>query len=349
MVQAAALPAAADLYNDIEPETGRKIGWRDHIPGLVLAVLATMAAGFVSDHYGAPLTLMALLIGLALNFLSADKRMAPGLGFASKTLLRWGIVLVGVRITLAQILALGWPSLLAVVVILALTMLAGILVARAVGFDAAFGTLAGGAVAICGASAALALATTLGEKRAGQAQLALVLVGISAASATAMFFYPLIAHAIGFSDRQAGFMLGASIHDVAQALGAGYSFSEHAGQVAAIVKLTRVALLAPVLAIVAMFFPSEGGGKAKAALVPWFVLGFFALAGVNSTGLIPAMVSQSAQAIATGFLACAVAATGIRAPMASLLETGPRPLLVILASSLVALVLSLGAAWLLLR
>lgn len=348
MAQAIPLPAAADLYNDIEPDTGRRLGWRDHIPGLMVAALATMAASFVSDHYGAPLTLMALLIGLALNFLSADKRMAPGLGFASRTLLRWGIVLVGARITLEQILGLGWPSLLAVAVILLLTLLTGVVVAKAAGFDAAFGTLAGGAVAICGASAALALATTLGEKRASQAQLALVLVGISAASAAAMFFYPLIAHALRFSDNQAGFMLGASIHDVAQALGAGYSFSERAGQVAAIVKLTRVALLAPVLGLVALFFPGEGSGKAKAALVPWFVLGFFALAGVNSTGLIPAMIGKGAQTLATAFLACAVAATGIRAPMGSLLETGPRPLLVILASSLTALVLALAAAWLLL-
>ena len=334
---------AADLFNDIEPEVRTR--WRDHVPGLVVAILATMAAGFVSDHYGAPLTLMALLIGLSLNFLSADRRMTAGLGTASRSLLRWGIVLVGARITLGQIVGLGPWTLLAVIVILCATMGAGILVARLAGFDAAFGTLAGGAVAICGASAAMALATTLGERRASQAQLALVLVGISAASATAMFFYPLLAHAFGFGDRQAGFMLGASIHDVAQALGAGYSFSEHAGQVAAIVKLTRVALLAPVLAIVAMFFPGDKSGKAKASPLPWFVIGFFVLAAVNSTGVIPPVVGRAAQVTATAFLACAVAATGIRAPMGSLLETGPRPLVVILAASLVALILSAGAAW----
>jgi uncharacterized integral membrane protein (TIGR00698 family) len=340
-------PVAADLFNDIEPDV--RASWRDHIPGLIVAALATMAAGFVSDHYGAPLTLMALLIGLALNFLGADRRMAPGLGFASRTLLRWGIVLVGARITLAQIVSLGPWTLLAVVVILLATLATGIVVARMAGFDAAFGTLAGGAVAICGASAAMALATTLGERRVSQAQLALVLVGISAASAAAMFFYPLIAHQIGFGDTQAGFMLGASIHDVAQALGAGYSFSERAGQVAAIVKLTRVALLAPVLALVALFYPRPADAKTKASPLPWFVLGFFALAAVNSTGIIPAAVSHGAQLTATGLLACAVAATGIRAPMGSLLATGARPLLTILASSLVALLLATLAAWLVLR
>ena len=193
-------PRAADLFNDLEPEPAKR--WTEVMPGLIVAALATMAAGFVADHYGAPLTLMALLIGLALNFLGADPRMASGLGFASRTLLRWGIVLVGARVTIGQIVALGPMTLLAVVLILLATLAVGALVARAMGLSAAFGTLAGGSVAICGASAALALATTLGDRRVNQAQLALVLVGISAASATAMFFYPLIAHAAGLSDRQ---------------------------------------------------------------------------------------------------------------------------------------------------
>jgi uncharacterized integral membrane protein (TIGR00698 family) len=332
----------ADLYGDIQPDM--PVTWRAHIPGLIVAGLATMAAGFVSDHYGAPITLMSLLIGLALNFLGADKRMAPGLAFASRTLLRWGIVLVGARITLEQIWGLGPLTLLAVVVILLATLASGIVAARWLGFDAAFGTLAGGSVAICGASAALALATTLGERRVSQAQLALVLVGIAASSAAAMFFYPLLAHALGFSDNQAGFMLGASVHDVAQALGAGYSFSERAGQVAAIVKLTRVALLAPVLALVGAFLSRTGQSATKTSVLPWFVAGFFLLAGINSTGIIPPVVGRGAELCATACLACAVAATGIRAPMSSLLGTGPRPLLVIIASSLVALLLSALAA-----
>lgn len=335
-----ALPMAADLYGDIEPSP--KTTWRGYLPGLSIVLLGTLAAGFVSDHYGAPLTLMSLLIGLALNFLSADARLTPGLAFASRSLLRWGIVLVGVRITVWQIYALGPVALIAVVGIVACTMGAGVLIGRRLGFDAAFGTLAGGAVAICGASAAMALATTLGEKRASQTQLTLVLVGISAMSATAMVLYPLIAHAFHLSDLRAGFLLGASIHDVAQALGAGYSYSKNAGEIAAIVKLTRVALLAPALAIVAMFLPRGSGAKGPG--MPWFVVGFFVLAGVNSFGVIPAIVAGGAEKLATGLLAAAVTATAVRSPLSQLLEAGPRPLLVILASTLVAFALSLLAA-----
>ncbi len=345
------LPMAADLYGDLygDIETAPKHDWRSYVPGLVVVAMGTLAAGFLSDHYGVPLTLMALLIGLALNFLSADARLTPGLAFASRSLLRWGIVLVGVRITFGQIVALGPVALLCVVLIVALTMGAGILAARRFGFDTAFGVLAGGAVAICGASAAMALATTLGEKRTTQAQLTLVLVGISAMSASAMMLYPLVAHAFHMSDLKAGFLLGAAIHDVAQALGAGYSYSDGAGGIAAIVKLTRVALLAPVLAVVAMALARWGGGgeAAKGPGVPWFVIGFFVLAGINSFGVIPPIVAGGAEKIAAAMLATAVTATAIRSPLAQLLEAGPKPLLVILIATLVAFGLALAAALLL--
>lgn len=339
------LPMAADLYGDIEPAP---LGsWRDYWPGLVITAAGTLAAGFLSDHYGVPVTLMALLIGLALNFLSADVRLTPGLAFASRSLLRWGIVLVGVRVTFGQIVALGPVALLAVLAIVALTMGAGILAARRFGFDTAFGVLAGGAVAICGASAAMALATTLGERRTSQTQLTLVLVGISAMSATAMMVYPIVAHWLRMSDLQAGFLLGASIHDVAQALGAGYSYSKNAGEIAAIVKLTRVALLAPVLAIVAMVVPrpdAASGGRTKAPWVPWFVVGFFVLAGINSTGVVPPVVARGAETLAAALLTAAVTATAIRSPLSQLLEAGPRPLLVILIATLVAFLLAAAAA-----
>jgi uncharacterized integral membrane protein (TIGR00698 family) len=336
----------ADLFCDIEPAPNST--WRATVPGLLVALLGTLAAGFISDRYGAPLTLMALLIGLALNFLSSDARLTPGLAFASRSLLRWGIVLVGVRITFGQIVALGPIALLNVLAIVALTICAGIAVARWSGFTVAFGTLAGGAVAICGANAAMALATTLDERRINQAQLTLVLVGISAMSAAAMVLYPLIAHALGFDNLKAGFLLGASIHDVAQALGAGYSYSKDAGDIAAIVKLTRVALLAPVLTVIALFVPrgsTEGGSPA----LPWFVVGFFGLAAVNSLGLIAPVVAQAAEAAATGLLATAVTATAVRSPLSQLRDAGLRPFLVILAATGVAFALALGGAVFLMR
>jgi len=337
---------AADLYGDVPAlvELPPWVRWRDLLPGLIVAGLGALAAGFFSDRYGAPPTMMALLLGLALNFLSADRRLASGLGFASHTLLRCGIVLVGARVTAGQVASLGLPALACIVAIVALTIGSGIVVARRLGFDTAFGVLAGGAVAICGASAAMALAATLGPRRVAEERLILVLVSIAAASASAMLLYPVAAHLLRLSDLQAGFLLGASIHDVAQALGAGYSYSDGAGQIAAIVKLSRVALLAPVLLVVS-FFVSREGGRRAGPLVPWFVLGFFGLAALNSIGLVPQAAAHVATISAEVLLTLAVTATGIRSPLPALLRLGPRPLVVTGVASLVAFLLSLTAAW----
>jgi uncharacterized integral membrane protein (TIGR00698 family) len=341
-------PAAADLYGDLlDIGPVAKLGWRSYVPGLLMTGVAALAAAYLSEHYGAPLMLMGLLIGLAFNFANADARLHAGLGFASKTLLRWGIVLVGLQVTFAQIASLGWVAFVAIAVMIALVTMTGALVARGGVMGSAFGTLAGGAVAICGASAALALSSVLGEKRASQAQLTLVLVSVSAASAFAMSVYPILAHALNLSDTQAGFLMGASIHDVAQALGAGYSYSDAAGQTASIVKLTRVAMLAPALVVVAWVYPAADAKKGGVG-VPWFVLGFLGMTTLHSLVPLPPEVLNWSPKFASGLLLLAVTATGIRSPMNLLLEQGWRSSLPVIAATLMSFVLALAAALMLL-
>ena len=338
-------PAAADLYGDLlDFGPTSKLGWRSYWPGLAMTGIAALAAAYLSEHYGAPLMLMGLLIGLAFNFANADARLHPGLGFASKTLLRWGIVVVGLQVTFGQIASLGWVAFFAIAAMIIMVTLAGTLVARSGGLSSAFGTLAGGAVAICGASAALALSSVLGEKRASQAQLTLVLVSVSAASALAMSVYPVLAHSLHLSDTQAGFLMGASIHDVAQALGAGYSYSESAGQTASIVKLTRVAMLAPALAVVSWAYPANGAKVGRVG-VPWFVLGFLTMTTLRSLVALPTIALEWSPRFASSLLLLAVTATGIRSPMNLLLEQGWRSSLPVIASTIVSFLLALGVAF----
>lgn len=347
------MPAAADLFGDLlevdapprrEPAHTKLLTF---LPGLGVAGLAALAAAWLGDHYGAPLMLMGLLIGLAFNFLNADPRLHPGLGFASKTLLRWGIVLVGLQVTVGQIASLGGLSFAVIAGMILLVMGTGALTARWLGLGAAFGTLAGGSVAICGASAALALSAVLGEKRVNQAQLTLTLVAVSAASALAMSVYPILSRAIGLDSQAAGFLLGASIHDVAQALGAGYSLGEVEGQTAAIVKLTRVALLAPTLLIVTLMLRGDGERSGSAAPIPWFILAFLGLTLLNSFVSMPPQVADLAKVGTSALLLLAVVATGIRSPMHLLLEQGWRASMPVVAATLVSFLLALGAASLL--
>lgn len=347
------LPAAADLFGDLleieasprSPGLGSKL--RAYAPGLAVTILAALAAAWLGDHYHAPLMLMGLLIGLAFNFLNADARLHPGLGFASKTLLRWGIVLVGLQVTIWQIAALGLPSFLAIGAMILLVMGAGTLTSRVLGLGSAFGILAGGSVAICGASAALALSSALGEKRVNQAQLTLVLVAVSAASALAMSLYPILATVIGLSPHASGFLIGASIHDVAQALGAGYSLGEVQGETAAIVKLTRVALLAPTLLLVTLVLPKEDGGRTGAPIVPWFIVVFLGLTLFNSFAGLPSAVASTAKVATTALLLLAVVATGIRSPMHLLLKQGWRASMPVVAATFASFLLALGVAELL--
>ncbi|MDT7933414.1 MAG: putative sulfate exporter family transporter [Sphingomonadaceae bacterium] len=312
-------------------------------PGLAAVAAVTAAVLLLARWTGQPPTLMALLVGLVLNRFTGAPRLAPGLAFAARTLLRWGIVLVGARVTLSEVAALGPQTLAAVVAIIALTLSAGFVAARALGFSKAFGVLAGGAVAICGASASAALVGVLGE-RIRRHEFAIVLVVVALWSAIAQAAFPLLARALGFSDEQAGFMLGASVHDVAQAIGAGYAFSVAAGKVATIVKLARVAMLAPMLALVSLAFPGERSAASRVPILPWFIVGFLLTAAANSAGLVPRSMGEPVQALATGLLAAAIAAVAMRAPLKDVRSAGAKPLLAIGAASVAALALSCAAA-----
>jgi uncharacterized integral membrane protein (TIGR00698 family) len=330
----------ADLYCETYEPSGA--GYRQYLRGTVLVAAATMAAAYVSVTYTVPLTLIALLTGLSLSFLGADKELVPGLNLASGGLLRIGIVLIGARVTFGDVVQLGHQALLGIVVIASLTLSAGVLTARRLRLGAGFGVLAGGAVAICGVSAAIAIAGALGAQRVSQAQLSLVIVVVSVMSSFAMVVYPLAAHHFHLGDRSAGFIMGASIHDVAQALGAGYSYSQAAGDTAAIIKLGRVSLLVPLLALVSIAFPQSHGHR-KAFPLPWFVCGFMVVVACNSAGLLPHAVVEAANKLATVLLACAVTASGIRSPLGAVAGSGLRVSVPVIVSSLAAFVLA--ASW----
>jgi uncharacterized integral membrane protein (TIGR00698 family) len=338
-------PLAADLFGDLlDPLPSGKLRGRDYWPGLALAGAAALAAAWISEHYGAPLMLMGLLFGLALNFANSDVKLHPGLGFASRTLLRWGIVLLGFKVTLADIASLGVSTFIAIAIIVTLVIGTGIVAARSLRLGTSFGVLAGGAVAICGASAALAFAALLGEKRVSQAQLTLTLVAIAAASAVAMSLYPMLTSLLGLDPVHAGFVMGASIHDVAQALGAGYSISAPSGETATIVKLTRVALLIPALGVTSIFLGRQPDNAAIGRNFPWFVLGFLGAALLNSLVPIPAPLPLLADKAAGAMLLLAVVATGIRSPMHLLLQQGWRSSLPVVIASLISLGLALTFA-----
>lgn len=348
------LPHGGDLFGEMHLAEGAPSPARrpPMFPGLALCGVAAAAAAWLSDHYGFPIILLGLLVGLALNFVSQDPRTHAGLDFAARTCLRWGIVVLGLQVTFAQIGAVGVLPFLALGVIMAVTLGAGLLGARFAGQSRYAGTLAGGATAICGASAALALYGVIGKERLSQAQFALTLVGVSLASAMAMTVYPVIATQLQLSDAQAGFLIGASIHDVAQAIGGGYAVSDAAGAQATIVKLARVALLAPLVALTSLALGPAGDARDQPVwrrlALPWFILAFLGVVALNSLIPMPKEVAGWGLTLSKSLLLLAVTATAMRSRMDLLLEAGWRALVPVLAATLASFAAALTFAYVLL-
>jgi uncharacterized integral membrane protein (TIGR00698 family) len=289
-------------------------GWltkgRTLAPGFLASGVLATAAAFLSQHYAAPVMLLALLLGMAMNFLSSEGPCVPGIEFTVRTVLRCGVALLGLRITLAQIALLGWQPVVLVLLSVALTIGSGIVAARLLGFKIGFGLLSGGATAICGASAALAIAAALPNHPQKERATLFTVFGISALSSFAMIAYPMLAHAVGLDARQAGVFLGATIHDVGQVVGAGYSISPETGDVATFVKLLRVATLMPVIAITVMSYRHAGGevGAKRPPPLPGFVAAFAGFALLHSLNIIPISVVALGSNVSQWCLVAAVAA-----------------------------------------
>jgi hypothetical protein len=184
--------------------------------------------------------------GMAFHHLSRELRTRPGIDFCARDVLRLGAGLLGARISATQIAALGWGTALLVAGGVVSTLLLALWLGRLLGLGSARATLAGGAVAICGASAALAISAVLPPERKGDRYTLTVVMSITLLSTASMILYPLLARVLHLSPAQAGIFLGGSIHDVAQVVGAGFTLGTETGELATVVKLFRVAMLAGV-------------------------------------------------------------------------------------------------------
>ena len=302
--------------------------WANELfPGVALCATVAMAAAFLAAHYGAPVMLFALLLGMAFNFVDPAGKFQPGIAFASKVLLRTGVALLGVRITFTNIADLGVEPIFIVAAGLGLTLLTGVVLARAMGYSTSFGLLTGGAVGICGASAALAISSVLPKGQGGitERDTVFTVVAVTTLSTVAMVLYPILTGLLGFDDWQAGVFIGATIHDVAQVVGAGFSVSEAAGETSTIVKLMRVAMLMPVIAGMTLFIPEARGSVQDAPVrFPAFLLGFLGLMAANSFGAIPAPVASAAADTSRWLLVAAIAGLGTKTSLAQIMEIGPR-------------------------
>jgi uncharacterized integral membrane protein (TIGR00698 family) len=335
-------PAALTDGHPVMPTPKGLRPWLDHHRGgLLLAATIALASSFLAEHYGAPAMLFALLIGMAFNFLADHPKAAAGVAFSSRTLLRIGVALLGLRLTFADVSQIGlWP-IAGVFGLLLLTLGAGVVIARMFGRPLAFGLLTGGSVAICGASAALAIAAVLPKRLIREEDVLFTVIGVTTLSTVAMVAYPILFKTMGLTDIEIGYLIGATIHDVAQVVGAGYSVSDEAGDTATFTKLLRVAMLPIVLIVVAMCFRNEPGSGIG---LPWFVVAFMALMLLRNGVDLPETVLSAVNETSRFFLLTAISALGVKTSMAQIFASGPKGFMMIGVETLLLLGMALAFA-----
>lgn len=307
-------------------------------PGLLASALVAGAAGIAATLTSGPIMLFALLLGIAVNFLGRIEHFNPGISFTSKFVLRLGVALLGLKITLGDVAALGTAPLLLVLAAITLTILASTAAARFMGFDPRFGVLSGGATAICGASAAMALSAALPNHPMKERATLYTVVGVSTLSTAAMLLYPAISRLLGFDDQQSGIFIGAAIHDVAQVVGAGYAVSPEAGDTATIVKLARVAMLLPVILAVGLLSRSSDLPKHdRPPLLPWFATVFAGLVIFQSVVPIEGWIRDVGNGASRFCLVASIAALGMKTRFSDIMDAGWRPVvLMILETAFIA-------------
>lgn len=315
------------------------------LPGVALAVAVAMGSMLLAGVLpGVSALVIAILAGITVaNLTTLPSALAPGVEVAAKKLLRAGIVLLGLRVALGDLLALGAPMLAVVVVVVAGGIIGTLALGRLLRVDKGLTLLVACGFSICGAAAVAAAAGVTDpedehEERTITAIALVVLCGTLMIAAV-----PALAALLQLESEQAGLWAGASIHEIAQVVAAGGALGAGALTLAVIVKLARVLMLAPVMAVLSLQQRRHGAADGhRPPLVPLFVLGFLVMVLLRSFVSLPPPVLDLGSLLQTALLAAAMFALGTGVKVRRLLQVGPRPFALAALSTLLVAALGLG-------
>lgn len=309
------------------------------IPGIALAATVTLVAIVIAEietliiGYALlePLVL-ALILGVVVRaFWQPPANMQPGIDFSAKQVLEFAIVLIGFSLALGTLVDAGAKLALAVLVSVSLTLALGTGLGKLAGLPLKLSVLIGVGNAICGNSAIAAVAPAI---RARKQDVASAIALTAVLGIGVVLTLPLLIPVVGLSDSEYGVVAGLSVYAVPQVLAATFPVSATAGQIASLVKLTRVLLLGPMVALLAILFRERdatgGSNLTLKKLVPWFVIGFGITVTLRSLGLVPGWFANGAQETSRVMTAVAMAGLGLSVDVRSVRETGGRVAAVVL-------------------
>lgn len=304
--------------------------WRTRASGLLLVALvvapAMLFGAWVPVVGGA---VSALLLGLALSAVGITQpRHQAGIKFAQGPMLRASVVMLGFGLSLSEVAKTGLASLPLTLITLTIAFLTAWGLSRLLRLSGALPVLIGVGTAICGGSAIAATAPVIGAR---DHEIALSMTTIFLFNVAGALLFPPLGNLMGLSDHGFGLWAGTAINDTSSVVAAGYQYSQAAGELATVVKLTRASLIVPVTLALAMWLARRNRGTTRSASVgsafPWFILGFVAAAGIGSTGLLTPMVLHTLKVVAQVFIVAALAGIGLSANLKQMVATGPRPVL----------------------
>lgn len=294
----------------------------------MVVVIACVVLAFVAS---AVIDVSPLVAGVLLGVIAANLGMVrpsyrPGFTFASKRLLRVGIVLLGLRLSLDEVRGLGIVGALAVVVVVAVTFVGVQLLARVLGLSPGLGLLTATGYSICGASAVAAMEPLSG---ADQEETAYAIGLVTLCGTLSIAVLPALGHLLDLSTRQFGAFAGAAVHDVGQVTATASAYAEASLPTATLVKLTRVMMLAPLVAGVGIWARRRSAvdaGATRPPLVPLFVVGFLAAIVLRATDVLSADALSAARRIEQAMLTAGMFGLGAGVEFARLRRLGGRPL-----------------------
>lgn len=310
--------------------------------GILFIALFSFAALYIAEfNLLKSLSISPLIVGIILGMIYANslrvhlpQAWVPGVIFCTKSLLRWGIILYGMRLTFQDVIAVGMAGLTIDIVIVAGTLILGVLVGKAMKMDKDLALLTATGSSICGAAAVLGAEPVL---KSEPYKTAIAVATVVIFGTIAMFLYPVLYRSgiMGLNANQMGIFAGATLHEVAHAVGAGDAMGTEVANTAVIAKMLRVILLAPVLLLMAILIPkvrkSHRNKNEKTKItIPWFAFGFLVVIGINSFQIIPDFIVKFLNNLDTFLLTMAMTALGVETSFSKFKKAGPKPFILAL-------------------
>lgn len=300
------------------------------LPGIALAALIAIPAwllGKAVPIIGSPV--LGILFGMILAFWKRPEFFNAGVQYTSKKLLQYSIILLGFDMNLFNVFKVGKQTLVLMSFTLTAAFVTAFVAGKLLKLDGNTKTLIGVGSAICGGSAIAATAPVI---HADDEDVAHSISTIFLFNVIAAFLFPFLGHAFGMSDQSFGLWAGTAINDTSSVVAAGYSFSNAAGNLAVIVKLTRTLMIVPVTLVLAFYTSKKAAGSEKGSysivkIFPWFVLGFVAASIINTFLPMPAGMSSFLSQAGKFVIVMAMASIGLNTNLVKLVKNGAKPIL----------------------